>query len=142
MSAIVEATRGKVQKYLTESLGSVSVDQDGDFGIPYGSTVAFVSVNDAFGEHAVVDVWAIVLRDVPLTPELFRFVANKDYRFGDLIVRRNENGLGRVIFSQGILGDFLDPEELRLAVSAVAVTADELDDEMQARFGGRKFIEE
>jgi hypothetical protein len=39
-------------------------------------------------------------------------------------------------------GTFLDPDELNLVVVMIANTADEFDDELQAKFGGRRCDEE
>ena len=142
MSAIADATTGKVQKYLTEGLGSVSIDRDGDFRIPYGSTECFVSIRDGFGDHTIVEAWAIVLSEVRPTAELYHHVAENDFTIGNLSVYDADDGTVRLIFSLRLLGDFLDPEELLLAVAMVARTADDLDDELQARFGGRKFTDE
>ena len=44
-----------------------------------------------------------------------------------------------VTFSHNLLGDYLDAEELMYAVGGVASSADELDDELVAKFGGRTF---
>ena len=45
-------------------------------------------------------------------------------------------------FSQRLLGDYLDEEELTHTVVAIAGTADILDDELQAKFGGKRFHED
>jgi hypothetical protein len=41
-----------------------------------------------------------------------------------------------------LLADFLDEDELSTALWAVIYTADELDDELQKQFGGKRYIDE
>ena len=84
-----------------------------------------------------------MLCGVPLTPELYKWVATEGqaYFFGHPGVVERENGLGDIHFRHNLLGDFLDPEELKWGVLALGDTADDLDDELQARFGGKKFTE-
>ena len=45
------------------------------------------------------------------------------------------------MFSHTLLGDYLDPEELRSAIGAVATTGNDLDDEVQDRFGGERWAD-
>ena len=139
----VEEVRSKVQRILTERFGSVRVDQDGDFGIQNESAVAFVRVNE-WGEETVVHVTAYVLMDVPLSPELYEWVATEgSYFFGHVRINREDGAAtGTLVFNQTLLGDFLDKAELINALDSVAIIANQLDDELQGRFGGQKFIEQ
>ena len=41
-----------------------------------------------------------------------------------------------------LLGDFLDPDERNAVVGARAVLGDREDDELQERFGGKRFIDD
>ena len=44
-------------------------------------------------------------------------------------------------FEHVVLGDDLDPGELETAIEIVATTADGHDDELAARFGGRRYAD-
>jgi hypothetical protein len=132
--------KDKVQTYLRELVGSYEVDSDGDYTFRDGSARIFVSVREMV-EHAYVEIYSILTVDIPETPEIYEYVATKSgsYYFGGLGVRKQpENGV-RVILSHGLMGDYLDPEELKLAVVLLARTADELDTEIRERFGGTTF---
>ena len=48
---------------------------------------------------------------------------------------------GRVIFATDMLADTLQPEELERACALISGCADKYDDELQAKFGGRKTFE-
>ena len=136
--------KDKVQRILTEEFGSVSIDRDGDFFVRFGSTKVFIAVKGVNETTTFVNSFAFILEDVPLTPEVYRWAATdgQDYRFGHAKVIERDNGLGRIVFQHVLLGDFLDAEELKWAVIALGQAADELDDELKARFGGNRFIED
>ena len=139
---IVE-TRDRVRYILTDLLGTVEVDRDGEFSFRHDSARIFVGVRP-FDEGTVVEVRAYTNIGVPPSPELFEYVAlnANAYVFGHLGAFEDGEGEIVVIFSHRLLGDYLDPEELKVAVAAVASTADEVDDEIQERFGGRLFHQE
>lgn len=140
--ADVAATKERVQRMLTQTLGTVQVDQDGDFTFRHGSARVFIRVMAAFGDHTVVRAFAYTNLEVPPSPELFHFVAtNNAYVFGHLTAVERDEGV-TVVFGQTILGDSLDPDELMTSVAAVASSADDVDDKIQQRFGGKRFHED
>jgi hypothetical protein len=134
--------RDRVRYILTDLLGPVEVDRDGEFSFRHDSARIFVGVRP-FDEGTVVEVRAYTNIGVPPSPELYEYLAlnANAYVFGHLGAFEDEGGMV-VIFSHRLLGDYLDPEELKVAVAAVASTADEIDDEIRDRFGGRLFHEE
>ncbi len=142
MPADIPAVKERVQAYLTAQ-GMVSIDDKGRFSLAAGSTRVFIEVlahpND---EVCVVMCSAPVLFEVPLTPELFKYVAvNADnWWFGHLFVSPNEDGTtGTVIARHTLLGDYLDKDELMYAVNGVLHSTDSLDDELQKQFGGKRY---
>ena len=136
----VDDVTAKVQRILTQEFGRVSVDSSGAFLVEEGSATAFIQCVDLEG-MVVVELCAYVLVDVPLTSELFRYAAlEAGHVFGHMSVLDDERSdLGILTFSHTLLGDFLDKEELLVALEWVLGTADEVDDELQARFGGEIF---
>lgn len=140
--ADIEATRQRVQRMLADLFGRIEVDNEGDFTLRHGSARVFIRVTEGFGDHTLVDVRSFTNMRVPPSPELFRYIATENhYVFGALRALEGDDGV-LVIFRQTLLGDTLDPEELRTAVIAVAGTADDVDDEIQSRFGGDRFHED
>lgn len=139
MNAKLLETKDKVQRLLTDLLNNVQIDKEGRFNFRHGSTQVFVRVRE-WQEGTVVDVFAPTNFDIPATPELFRYVAtNADaYVFGRLGATEHDKGVN-IAFSHTLLGDTLDPDELKLAVFAVAGTAEKIDDEIRAKFGGSIF---
>jgi hypothetical protein len=140
----VAAVKEKVQAYLT-SQGRVSIDEDGDLSVDYGSTRLNVSVvPHPNGEVTVVQVWAPILFDVPLTPALYEYVAlhASDHFFGSLGLLALDDGVhGFLMLRHTLLGDFLDKDELLYAAFGIVASADAMDDELMEKFGGTRLID-
>lgn len=144
MAGDVAATRAKVQQYLTRNFSEVTVDSDGDYSLRKGSTRIFVSTRT----HDDND-WTWVTLQVPLllhveeTPAVFEYVAlhSDDYIFGHLSATRSGEDLS-IFFTHSLLGDYLDEDELVRAVGGMLFVADEIDDELEKQFGGRRFHDE
>ena len=147
--------RDKAQRFSKQFFNVVQLDDDGDLSIPYESTHMFIScteLDQSNPEHnefrkeneissTIVNVWAMVLREVNGTPELFKWIATagQDFNFGRFAAREQPDMPGKyiVIFEYSLPGDHLDPGELKGALAAVGFTADGEDDKLKAMFGGK-----
>lgn len=140
--AKVDDVRNKVQRILAEKFGSARVDSDGDFFVTYQSAVVFVRVRDWMDSGTVVKIFSHVLRDIKVTPEVYKWVATNSINpmFGAFGLAEGDHPT--ILLSHNLLGDSLDPDELLNAVAAVAIMADEQDDKLQKMFGGRRMIED
>jgi len=134
--------REKVQRILTKNLGSVEVDQDGDFLIREGSTAVVVRVTDWLDDTLVFLV-VPMLHGVPATPELFRWVATdgQGFLFGNSRAYEKGDGTVDLTLEHTLLGTYLDESELMVALIGVAGTANHFDDELQNRFGGKRLFD-
>lgn len=133
----VDDTRFKVQRMLQSIFGEVTIDGDGDFMFRGDSTMTFGEVLPWGDDDVIFNVWAPVLRKVPITNELCRFVATEPFVFGNLVLHEEPDGRsGDLQFQYRILANDIDDSELRMAVLMVAMTADDLDDKLVKRFGG------
>lgn len=144
MSA-VDSVKGKVQRILTNSLGSVRIDKDGDFVVRNNSAVAFVRVSEGFGDDGViVRITCPLIHGVTITPELCRWVAidGQKYRIGGVSLDEQKPNVGWVFFRHHIIADDLDESELMGSLFAVLTTSDRLDNELHQKFGGELFGEE
>lgn len=140
----VADTKERVQAYLTK-FGPVSIDSDGDFSVTSGSSRAYVSVKEhPNNDSTLVDIWAPFLHDVEMTPALFEYIALYNGRlvFGHLEIHpRKDTNTCLLVVRHRLLGDYLDQEELAYSVFGVVGSADELDDEMQSEFGGKRIAD-
>ena len=137
----VSEVQGKIQRMLQKLFGSVEIDSDGDFVFKVDSTVAFGRVADWGDGDVIFNVYAPVLLDVPITNELCRYVATESFVLGNLILQEASDGrTGELQYHYRIVANDVDESEVRFAVLAVALTADELDGQLVRRFGGRVTI--
>jgi hypothetical protein len=144
MGANLAAVSQKVQRILTDMLGSVQVRKNGTFYMTNDSAAIIVEVRE-WGDETIVKVFSPMLRNVRPTEEVFRWIATEGQSFWFAHARayiRDEDGLCDILMEQDLLGDTLDPEELRTAVSAVAISANDLDDKLQSRFGGIRWTDD
>lgn len=136
----VEELRRTLERYLDEIFGGHQADPEGDYVVAFGSAMTFLRPAEIYGGQTAVRVWSITNLDVPVTDELTRFVATENGKlvFGVLSL---DESRGAVVLAHTLLGEFLNREELKVAVAAVASVADGYDDQIKTRFGGRLFTE-
>ena len=133
--------RGLVEDKLTEMLEGYAVDPRGSYVFNFESAHVFVVPAWLPDERTVLRVFAITNLDVPVTGQLSGYLLEKNLNFvlGSFALDAEK---GAVWFNHNLLGQYLDPDELEATVAAVAQTANELDDEIKDRFGGRLFAEQ
>lgn len=138
-SEAVEALRTALKSYLRSSFGGYELDRDNDFVVNRGSARVYVRPLEQ-EEHTFVLIWSVTNVGVSVTGELTRFLAteNAGLAFGKLSL--NET-VPSVQILHSLPADFLNREELRVAVSSVAEAADEYDDRIRERFGGQRFTD-
>ena len=59
----------------------------------------------------------------------------------NLVAIHAEDGTISLMFRYALLADYLDEDELSTAMWSVIGTADELDDELQKQFGGKRWVD-
>jgi hypothetical protein len=107
---------------LTDQHGDPGVAPDGALTVDLPSARLLVRVEPDH-EHAII-VLAVVVRDgVEPTSELLAFVATRDTPLGDVSVVTLPDDRATVRARHSLLGDTLDPDELRYAVETLASVA-------------------
>ena len=143
----VDSVRQKVQRILTQKLGPVRVDEDGDFLVEYESARMLIEVCEGFGEDGVIVQFKCPLvHDVKLTNEVYKWVSTKGQsrRIGALRVVESEKkpGVGVIVNEQCIIADDLDESELMANVVVLLRDSANLDTELKSMFGGELFGED
>ena len=133
--------RALIEAKLTEMLEGYSVDDKGSYVFGYESAHVFVVPAWLPNGATVVRVFAITNLDVPVTAQLTSYLLEKNLDFVLGSFALDADG-GAVWFNHNLLGEYLAPEEFEATVAAVAQTANDLDDEIKTRFGGRLYAEE
>lgn len=138
--------KDKVQRWLSAlEIRGVTLTDDGGYSFRNGSTHVFIDFEQRGKDDkafSVIRIIAPFLQKVPPSAELHEWIAtnSNSWLFGHLgVMTSSETGLYIVLLEHVLLGDYLDPEEFRHALIAVAATADEIDDDLVARFGGETF---
>lgn len=132
--------RGMIETTLSSMVEGYGADDHGNYVLGLESARVFVVPAWVEEDKTVIRVFAITNLDVPVTAELTRYLLEKnmEFVFGGFALDV-ENGA--VWFNHNLLGDFVAPEELETTMAAVAHTADQFDDEIKGRFGGRLYVE-
>jgi hypothetical protein len=141
----IPAVKAKVQQYLTSIFGTATIDSDGDFTVRRDSSRAFIRVTGDPDPDAptFLIIFAPVLRNATNSPELHRWIAyQSNLAFGHFELHDRSDGSVDLVLSHTLLGDYLDEPELGYALTYIARRADELDEDLQAKFGGTRFHEE
>ena len=139
--ADVEALRQRVQQILLDHDLKLQLNKLGVM-VPFESTTIQVVCSELGNDHTVISLRGLVSQYVPITPELKAFVAEQSgiYTFGHPAYLEMD-GMAYIEFRHNLLGDFLDPDELMVALGAVAHTSDELDDVIKEKFGGERWTD-
>ncbi len=139
---ILDDVRSKAQRILTNKLGRVEVDRDGDFIVKFNSAVALIMVLPGFNDGALIQIECPLVQNVTITDDLCRWVAveGQMYKLGSCRLRLNEDGkTGMVLFRYAMTADDLDESELMHGVYATISSADDLGNQLQEQFGGEIF---
>jgi hypothetical protein len=131
VSAASEAVRSMLAPFDDVQLGD-----DGTCSLRYGSAEVAVTVATFDEDQAAVHVRARAVTGATRSAELYHWVATNRADVGHFGVVDEDDGSATIEFGHTLIGEFLNPAELRLTVVAVALTADRFDDELAARFGG------
>jgi hypothetical protein len=140
--ANLDETRAKVTDYLHLCIGEFQTSPSGEMWFPFGSTrLAITTRADETGNRTLVHIGALVASNVPVSDELFRWLADASgsFLFGHLTCSADGGDDAILAIEHTLLGDYLDLEELRVALAAVASSADQLDDVVVSRFGGLRY---
>ncbi len=131
----------RIVPWVKELFGQFAVphDEQPAIAVIIGSTVAQVAVHAWGGDDASITTRAWVVRDLDVVPELMSYLLHENdrMRFGAFGLDSDND----VFFEHTIVGSTCDMEEIRSSVTAVATTADRYDDELVARYGGRRGLD-
>ena len=145
--ADLNAIKNNVRKILTDEFGTISEDGDGSIFIRNGSAQVYVDIREwnYDGQNVgVIEIYSLVvvgLREVnkdlavELTTDLWRY-------FGSWRFREQSDGTWILLFEADLIGATVDPAELVNAVLLVGIVANEEDDNIVRKYGGRVFAQE
>lgn len=140
-STMQEACYEKVALWMRELFGKFPCARDDVPGLAVfmGSALVEVFVFPAGENEAVINTRSYVVTEVELSADLMRFLLreNINMRFGAFGI----DDQGDVIFEHTIVGSTCDKPELEASVKAVLEIADEYDDKIVERWGGKRALD-
>ena len=140
------ALNTKVANLLRQALPDVSFTEErpGIWGARNESVLVRVVVDtEAVPEQPFVNVVAAVLLNVKDDIKIYKYLmTEKSFIFNKWEVEEGEDkGSINLFLTARLLIDDLDASELGFAVMSTAVIADDVDEEIQKKFGGKRCLE-
>ncbi|MDR7418839.1 MAG: YbjN domain-containing protein [Armatimonadota bacterium] len=131
----------KVGQYMKELFGELASARD-DVPAYYlwmGSAAVQAFVYAWGDKEAVVNVRSYVVTGAERTPEMLEFLLKENFnmRFGAFGLDKD----GDVTFEHNLIGSTCDKNELRTSMMAVLGTADQYDDQIVSRWGGKRAMD-
>lgn len=120
--------------------GSVlTFDDEPLFVINFGSAVASTRVIPWEDNDALIISRSYVVTDITVTPELSYYLLreNNGIRFGRFALDAEND----IVFEHSLVGSTCDQIELQYSVTTVIKLADSYDDEIVARWGGKRALD-
>jgi hypothetical protein len=145
MEFVTEAQKAcyeKIKPWMKDLFGEFSMAREDApvFGLIVGSALAQTAVYPWGDDDATICTRAYVVTGAEITPELMDYLlkANANMRFGAFGLD-NEND---IMFEHTVVGSRADKEEIKASILAVVMTADKYDDEIIARWGGQRALDQ
>jgi len=106
------------------------------FSVWMGSALTYVNVYSWGDDKATIQSFSWVVTGAELVPDLMQFLLqeNNTMRFGAFGMDQEND----IFFKHSIAGLTADKATLKAVIMAVANTADEYDDKITSRWGGRR----
>ncbi|NJL86772.1 MAG: YbjN domain-containing protein [Leptolyngbyaceae cyanobacterium SM1_1_3] len=140
-TAAQEACYKRVDPWMHELFNEsvVTFEDEPLFIINLGSAVASTRVIVWHEDEALVTTRAYVVTDIEVTPDLSYYLLreNNSIYFGRFALD-SEND---IVFEHSLLGSTCDRDELKHSVTTVIELADNFDDEIVARWGGKRALD-
>ena len=144
---VIEANVAKVERYLRKG-GPFEILEDNLYRVRDGSAQILISVHLLGNGKPFVRLLSYVLREVKKAGNEAMFEdfckLNDEWVFGKIYWRENQKtpGEGYIMLEHNLLAEFLDFEELAAAVGCLGWVADDIDDKLKAKYGGKRFVDE
>ncbi len=135
MATKVEEVQQRIEEILAAA-GYPHVVEGGRVRVERGSSAVFIAAHEWQERFVIIELVSPVLDGVAQSDGLMQKInaLNEKLYFGKVYWRSDE-----VWLAHNLLGDHLDSDELIASVGMLAVVADRIDDELQKRFGGRRW---
>lgn len=136
-----KACYGRIDPWMHTLFGEnvLTFEDEPLFVINFGSAVASTRVIPWEENDALITTRSYVVTDIELTPELTYYLLreNNGIRFGRFALDAEND----IVFEHSLVGSTCDQIELEYSVTTVIKLADSYDDEIVARWGGKRALD-
>ena len=142
-NAIQEKVHGNIQKWGRELYGETlrSFD-DGSFGISFGSAYVYIVIYPWGDDECTILMYTPLIDEVDITADLTRYLLEENFKmppFGGFSISTRKDGNEYICLEEHIVGSSATKDELRLTISQLGGMADDYDDEIRNKWGGRRW---
>lgn len=140
-SKTLDELRGKVETYLRQRKVNYTVTPKGEYEVQFGTTAVTVKLEKWIEGTTMVRLTApVALNITEITPKLTRFLAEENHKtlFGKFSLDTKNKA---ILYEHTLLGDFLDPDELFVAMGTIVGVADDYDELVSEMAGGKRAID-
>ena len=137
----INELRDRVETYLRQRKVKYRATLEGEYEVQFGTTAVTVRLEKWIHELNLVRMSApVALNITKITPKLTRFLAEENRRtlFGKFSLDTKNKA---ILYEHTLLGDFLDPDELFVAMGTVVGIADDYDELVSEMAGGKRAID-
>ena len=146
LSEELQTLHSKVQRFLREMDLEYSANKDW-YRVQHQSTAIILHPLQWHDQDTILKVVAIVLLGVKKAGNEAMFEEfsriHEEYVFGKIFWKPDDDkATGNIYLEHNLLGETLDFDQFKSAIVSLALTADELDDALKAKFGGKRFADD
>lgn len=140
-----EELKNKIEGFLREMSSSYELLKDG-YKIRQGSTVVFIKPVNWTEKNTVVSLVSVVLSKVKKSgnEEMFEEFSklNNKFLFGKIYWNpESDENEGSILLEHNFIGETMVYEEFSAGVAALALSSDDIDDKLQMKYGGERWID-
>ena len=145
-SAELNTLHEKVMRYLKEMKISFEVSKE-FYRVKHKSTAVIVHPIQWRENATFLRVLAVVLSNVQKKGNEAMFEEFSDINNGKIFGKiywmpdKDDKNNGNIYYEHCLLGETLDFDEFENALVSMALIADDLDDKLQSKYGGKRFVD-
>ena len=139
---IHEKVHGNIQKWGRELYGeTLRMGQNGTFRINFGSAIIFISINSWSEDECIIHIWTPLIDEIEITADLTQYLLQQNRQmppFGGFSIGTKTDDSEYICMEETMVGSSATKDELRQAVYIMGQMADDYDDEIRSKWGGKR----
>jgi len=142
---IHEKVHGNIKEWGRELYGeTLRLHDDGDFSIDFGSAIIYISPWSWSEDECIIHIWTPLIDEIEITTDLTRYLLEQNlnmppfggFSIGTVTVDRESKEY--LCLEESMVGSSATKHELRQAVYIMGQMADDYDDKIRSKWGGKR----